>query len=165
MKNLKDEIKQNILNTIFNKVSVNKIKSLHLIKISKEVNMSRNALYYHFKGYQDLIYELFNYANNYFNLNFINNLHYLNLLNDNSFINFYYNFNLMINLDDLIYIYLLALKRNNDVNSLNILLIKLKIAYFFNVIKLIKESKNNKEIDNLKIYLLKKEDPISRTFN
>ena len=49
--------KTNILNKIFIAIINKKITNLHLVNISKVVNVCRNGLYYHFDSYQDLIAE------------------------------------------------------------------------------------------------------------
>ncbi len=154
--------KTNILNKIFIAIINKKITNLHLVNISKVVNVCRNGLYYHFDSYQDLIVDLFNYSCLVYHLDFFNKYQNFNiaLFYNKEFINFYSSLINIIGKLELINLLAINLKNNINLNNFDKTLVEIRLNTFLTLINLINLNKTNLKKEQIKFLLNIKEDPI-----
>ena len=154
--------KTNILNKIFIAIINKKITNLHLVNISKVVNVCRNGLYYHFDSYQDLIVDLFNYSCFVYHLDFFNKYQNFNiaLFYNKEFINFYSSLINIIGKLELINLLAINLKNNINLNNFDKTLVEIRLNTFLTLVSLINLNKTNLKKEQIKILLNIKEDPI-----
>ena len=154
--------KTNILNKIFIAIINKKITNLHLVNISKVVNVCRNGLYYHFDSYQDLIVDLFNYSCLVYHLDFFNKYQNFNiaLFYNKEFINFYSSLINIIGKLELINLLLINIKNKVKLNNFDKTLVEIRLNTFLTLINLINLNKTNLKKEQIKILLNIKEDPI-----
>ncbi|MCI7602420.1 MAG: hypothetical protein MSS77_04760 [Mollicutes bacterium] len=154
--------KTNILNKIFIAIINKKITNLHLVNISKVVNVCRNGLYYHFDSYQDLIVDLFNYSCLVYHLDFFNKYQNLNiaLFYNKEFINFYSSLINIIGKLELINLLLINIKNKVKLNNFDKTLVEIRLNTFLTLVSLINLNKINFKTKQIKILLNIKEDPI-----
>lgn len=154
--------KTNILNKIFIAIINKKISNLHLVNISKIVNVCRNGLYYHFDSYQDLIIDLFNYSCLIYRLDFFNKYQNFNisLFYNKEFINFYSSLIDIIGKLELINLLAINLKNNINLNNFDKTLFEIRLNTFLTLINLINLNKINFKKEQLKFLLNIKEDPL-----
>ena len=154
--------KTNILNKIFIAIINKKITNLHLVNISKVVNICRNGLYYHFDSYQDLIVDLFNYSCLVYHLDFFNKYQNLNiaLFYNKEFINFYSSLINIIGKLELINLLLINIKNKVKLNNFDKTLVEIRLNTFLTLINLINLNKTNLKKEQIKFLLNIKEDPI-----
>lgn len=154
--------KTNILNKIFIAIINKKITNLHLVNISKVVNVCRNGLYYHFDSYQDLIVDLFNYSCLVYHLDFFNKYQNFNiaLFYNKEFINFYSSLINIIGKLELINLLLINIKNNINLNNFDKTLVEIRLNTFLTLVSLINLNKINFKTKQIKILLNIKEDPI-----
>ena len=154
--------KTNILNKIFIAIINKKITNLHLVNISKVVNVCRNGLYYHFDSYQDLIIDLFNYSCLVYHLDFFNKYQNFNiaLFYNKEFINFYSSLINIIGKLELINLLLIDIKNKVKLNNFDKTLVEIRLNTFLTLINLINLNKINFKTKQIKILLNIKEDPI-----
>lgn len=154
--------KTNILNKIFIAIINKKITNLHLVNISKVVNVCRNGLYYHFDSYQDLIVDLFNYSCLVYHLDFFNKYQNFNiaLFYNKEFINFYSSLINIIGKLELINLLLINIKNKVKLNNFDKTLVEIRLNTFLTLINLINLNKINFKTKQIKILLNIKEDPI-----
>ncbi len=154
--------KTNILNKIFIAIINKKITNLHLVNISKVVNVCRNGLYYHFDSYQDLIVDLFNYSCLVYHLDFFNKYQNFNiaLFYNKEFINFYSSLINIIGKLELINLLLIDIKNKVKLNNFDKTLVEIRLNTFLTLINLINLNKINFKTKQIKILLNIKEDPI-----
>lgn len=154
--------KTNILNKIFIAIINKKITNLHLVNISKVVNVCRNGLYYHFDSYQDLIVDLFNYSCLVYHLDFFNKYQNFNiaLFYNKEFINFYSSLINIIGKLELINLLLINIKNNINLNNFDKTLVEIRLNTFLTLVSLINLNKFNFKTKQIKILLNIKEDPI-----
>lgn len=154
--------KTNILNKIFIAIINKKITNLHLVNISKVVNVCRNGLYYHFDSYQDLIVDLFNYSCLVYHLDFFNKYQNFNiaLFYNKEFINFYSSLINIIGKLELINLLAINLKNNINLNNFDKTLVEIRLNTFLTLVSLINLNKINFKTKQIKILLNIKEDPI-----
>ena len=154
--------KTNILNKIFIAIINKKITNLHLVNISKVVNVCRNGLYYHFDSYQDLIVDLFNYSCLVYHLDFFNKYKNLNiaLFYNKEFINFYSSLINIIGKLELINLLLINIKNKVKLNNFDKTLVEIRLNTFLTLVSLINLNKINFKTKQIKILLNIKEDPI-----
>ena len=154
--------KTNILNKIFIAIINKKITNLHLVNISKVVNVCRNGLYYHFDSYQDLIVDLFNYSCLVYHLDFFNKYQNFNiaLFYNKEFINFYSSLINIIGKLELINLLLINIKNKVKLNNFDKTLIEIRLNTFLTLVSLINLNKINFKTKQIKILLNIKEDPI-----
>lgn len=154
--------KTNILNKIFIAIINKKITNLHLVNISKVVNVCRNGLYYHFDSYQDLIVDLFNYSCLVYHLDFFNKYQNLNiaLFYNKEFISFYSSLINIIGKLELINLLLINIKNKVKLNNFDKTLVEIRLNTFLTLVSLINLNKINFKAKQIKILLNIKEDPI-----
>ena len=154
--------KTNILNKIFIAIINKKITNLHLVNISKVVNVCRNGLYYHFDSYQDLIVDLFNYSCLVYHLDFFNKYQNFNiaLFYNKEFINFYSSLINIIGKLELINLLLINIKNEVKLNNFDKTLVEIRLNTFLTLINLINLNKTNLKKEQIKFLLNIKEDPI-----
>ena len=154
--------KTNILNKIFIAIINKKITNLHLVNISKVVNVCRNGLYYHFDSYQDLIVDLFNYSCLVYHLDFFNKYQNFNiaLFYNKEFINFYSSLINIIGKLELINLLLINIKNKFKLNNFDKTLVEIRLNTFLTLINLINLNKTNLKKEQIKFLLNIKEDPI-----
>lgn len=154
--------KTNILNKIFIAIINKKITNLHLVNISKVVNVCRNGLYYHFDSYQDLIVDLFNYSCLVYHLDFFNKYQNFNiaLFYKKEFINFYSSLINIIGKLELINLLLINIKNKVKLNNFDKTLVEIRLNTFLTLVSLINLNKTNLKKEQIKILLNIKEDPI-----
>ena len=154
--------KTNILNKIFIAIINKKITNLHLVNISKVVNVCRNGLYYHFDSYQDLIVDLFNYSCLVYHLDFFNKYQNFNiaLFYKKEFINFYSSLINIIGKLELINLLLINIKNKVKLNNFDKTLVEIRLNTFLTLVSLINLNKINFKTKQIKILLNIKEDPI-----
>ena len=154
--------KTNILNKIFIAIINKKITNLHLVNISKVVNVCRNGLYYHFDSYQDLIVDLFNYSCLVYHLDFFNKYQNFNiaLFYNKEFINFYSSLINIIGKLELINLLLINIKNKVKLNNFDKTLVEIRLNNFLTLVSLINLNKFNFKTKQIKILLNIKEDPI-----
>ena len=154
--------KTNILNKIFIAIINKKITNLHLVNISKVVNVCRNGLYYHFDSYQDLIVDLFNYSCLVYRLDFFNKYQNFNiaLFYNKEFINFYSSLINIIGKLELINLLLINIKNKVKLNNFDKTLVEIRLNTFLTLVSLINLNKINFKTKQIKILLNIKEDPI-----
>lgn len=154
--------KTNILNKIFIAIINKKITNLHLVNISKVVNVCRNGLYYHFDSYQDLIVDLFNYSCLVYHLDFFNKYQNFNiaLFYNKEFINFYSSLINIIGKLELINLLLINIKNKVKLNNFDKTLVEIRLNTFLTLINLINLNKTNLKKEQIKFLLNIKEDPI-----
>ena len=154
--------KTNILNKIFIAIINKKITNLHLVNISKVVNVCRNGLYYHFDSYQDLIVDLFNYSCLVYHLDFFNKYQNFNiaLFYNKEFINFYSSLINIIGKLELINLLLINIKNKVKLNNFDKTLVEIRLNTFLTLVSLINLNKINFKTKQIKILLNIKEDPI-----
>ena len=154
--------KTNILNKIFIAIINKKITNLHLVNISKVVNVCRNGLYYHFDSYQDLIVDLFNYSCLVYHLDFFNKYQNFNiaLFYNKEFINFYSSLINIIGKLELINLLLIDIKNKVKLTNFDKTLVEIRLNTFLTLINLINLNKINFKTKQIKILLNIKEDPI-----
>lgn len=154
--------KTNILNKIFIAIINKKITNLHLVNISKVVNVCRNGLYYHFDSYQDLIVDLFNYSCLVYHLDFFNKYQNFNiaLFYNKEFINFYSSLIDIIGKLELINLLLINIKNKVKLNNFDKTLVEIRLNTFLTLVSLINLNKINFKTKQIKILLNIKEDPI-----
>lgn len=154
--------KTNILNKIFIAIINKKITNLHLVNISKVVNVCRNGLYYHFDSYQDLIVDLFNYSCLVYHLDFFNKYQNFNiaLFYNKEFINFYSSLINIIGKLELINLLLIDIKNKIKLNNFDKTLVEIRLNTFLTLVSLINLNKINFKTKQIKILLNIKEDPI-----
>lgn len=154
--------KTNILNKIFIAIINKKITNLHLVNISKVVNVCRNGLYYHFDSYQDLIVDLFNYSCLVYHLDFFNKYQNFNiaLFYNKEFINFYSSLINIIGKLELINLLLIDIKNKVKLNNFDKTLVEIRLNTFLTLINLINLNKTNLKKEQIKFLLNIKEDPI-----
>ena len=154
--------KTNILNKIFIAIINKKITNLHLVNISKVVNVCRNGLYYHFDSYQDLIVDLFNYSCLVYHLDFFNKYQNFNiaLFYNKEFINFYSSLINIIGKLELINLLLINIKNKVKLNNFDITLVEIRLNTFLTLVSLINLNKINFKTKQIKFLLNIKEDPI-----
>lgn len=154
--------KTNILNKIFIAIINKKITNLHLVNISKVVNVCRNGLYYHFDSYQDLIVDLFNYSCLVYHLDFFNKYQNFNiaLFYNKEFINFYSSLINIIGKLELINLLLINIKNKVKLNNFDKTLVEIRLNTFLTLVSLINLNKTNLKKEQIKILLNIKEDPI-----
>lgn len=154
--------KTNILNKIFIAIINKKITNLHLVNISKVVNVCRNGLYYHFDSYQDLIIDLFNYSCLVYHLDFFNKYQNFNiaLFYNKEFINFYSSLINIIGKLELINLLLIDIKNKVKLNNFDKTLVEIRLNTFLTLVSLINLNKINFKTKQIKILLNIKEDPI-----
>ena len=154
--------KTNILNKIFIAIINKKITNLHLVNISKVVNVCRNGLYYHFDSYQDLIVDLFNYSCLVYHLDFFNKYQNFNiaLFYNKEFINFYSSLINIIGKLELINLLLINIKNKFKLNNFDKTLVEIRLNTFLTLVSLINLNKINFKTKQIKILLNIKEDPI-----
>ena len=154
--------KTNILNKIFIAIINKKITNLHLVNISKVVNVCRNGLYYHFDSYQDLIVDLFNYSCLVYHLDFFNKYQNFNiaLFYNKEFINFYSSLINIIGKLELINLLLINIKNKVKLNNFDRTLVEIRLNTFLTLVSLINLNKINFKTKQIKILLNIKEDPI-----
>lgn len=154
--------KTNILNKIFIAIINKKITNLHLVNISKVVNVCRNGLYYHFDSYQDLIVDLFNYSCLVYHLDFFNKYQNFNiaLFYNKEFINFYSSLINIIGKLELINLLLIDIKNKVKLNNFDKTLVEIRLNTFLTLVSLINLNKINFKTKQIKILLNIKEDPI-----
>ena len=152
----------NILNKIFIAIINKKITNLHLVNISKVVNVCRNGLYYHFDSYQDLIVDLFNYSCLVYHLDFFNKYQNFNiaLFYNKEFINFYSSLINIIGKLELINLLLINIKNKVKLNNFDKTLVEIRLNTFLTLVSLINLNKINFKTKQIKILLNIKEDPI-----
>ena len=128
--------KTNILNKIFIAIINKKITNLHLVNISKVVNVCRNGLYYHFDSYQDLIVDLFNYSCLVYHLDFFNKYQNFNiaLFYNKEFINFYSSLINIIGKLELINLLLINIKNKVKLNNFDKTLVEIRLNTFLTLI-------------------------------
>ena len=153
--------KTNILNKIFIAIINKKITNLHLVNISKVVNVCRNGLYYHFDSYQDLIVDLFNYSCLVYHLDFFNKYQNFNiaLFYKKEFINFYSSLINIIGKLELINLLLINIKNKVKLNNFDKTLVEIRLNTFLTLVSLINLNKINFKTKQIKILLNIKEDP------
>lgn len=154
--------KTNILNKIFIAIINKKITNLHLVNISKVVNVCRNGLYYHFDSYQDLIVDLFNYSCLVYHLDFFNKYQNFNiaLFYNKEFIIFYSSLINIIGKLELINLLLIDIKNKIKLNNFDKTLVEIRLNTFLTLVSLINLNKINFKTKQIKILLNIKEDPI-----
>lgn len=154
--------KTNILNKIFIAIINKKITNLHLVNISKVVNVCRNGLYYHFDSYQDLIVDLFNYSCLVYHLDFFNKYQNFNiaLFYNKEFINFYSSLINIIGKLELINLLLIDIKNKVKLNNFDKTLVEIRLNTFLTLVSLINLNKIDFKTKQIKILLNIKEDPI-----
>ena len=154
--------KTNILNKIYIAIINKKITNLHLVNISKVVNVCRNGLYYHFDSYQDLIVDLFNYSCLVYHLDFFNKYQNFNiaLFYNKEFINFYSSLINIIGKLELINLLLINIKNKVKLNNFDRTLVEIRLNTFLTLVSLINLNKINFKTKQIKILLNIKEDPI-----
>lgn len=154
--------KTNILNKIFIAIINKKITNLHLVNISKVVNVCRNGLYYHFDSYQDLIVDLFNYSCLIYRVDFFNKYQNFNiaLFYNKEFINFYSSLINIIGKLELINLLLINIKNKVKLNNFDKTLVEIRLNTFLTLINLINLNKTNLKKEQIKFLLNIKEDPI-----
>ena len=154
--------KTNILNKIFIAIINKKITNLHLVNISKVVNVCRNGLYYYFDSYQDLIVDLFNYSCLVYHLDFFNKYQNFNiaLFYNKEFISFYSSLINIIGKLELINLLLINIKNKVKLNNFDKTLVEIRLNTFLTLVSLINLNKINFKTKQIKILLNIKEDPI-----